>query len=75
MTPFEEQLKQYFPEIYALHELSKAEPHIWEVVSEILKMRAEDVTGMLRIHYNRGHIDEIIKEQKTLTDKASRPGY
>lgn len=75
LTKFEEDLKAYFPDIYRLHQLGKAEEHIWDLVEVILSMRAEDVTGRITIFYNRGHIDQVRKDIDVLAHKTSRPGH
>ena len=71
-TKFEEQLEEYFPDIYRLHQLGKAEPHLWEAVSVLVEMRQVDATGKVFINYNRGHIDGLSKQVDVLAHKSVR---
>lgn len=73
-TAFEEQLKAYFPDIYGLHQLGKAEPHLWELVGLLQEMREADCTGKIWINYNRGHIDGVSKQVDVLAFKSVRGG-
>lgn len=69
-TGFEKDLAFYFPEIYKLHQLGKAEKNVWEVVEVLLAMRAEDCTGNIRVNYSKGHIDGINKQVDVLAYKG-----
>lgn len=69
-TQFETQLEAYFPDIYRLHQLGKAEPHLWEVVTVLLEMREIDATGKVFVNYSRGHIDGIHKQVDILAYKG-----
>ena len=69
MTKFEKDLKVYFPQIYRLHELGKEEPHLWELMDEIIDMRIRESSGYIRVNYNKGHIDSIHKLQDILAFK------
>lgn len=82
MTPFEEQLKAYFPDIFELHLLGKSietggkgEVHIWDLIGEILEAHRVGMTGSIQINVNKGRIDQISVMKKVLDGKASRPGY
>lgn len=74
-TKFEEDLKAFFPHIWELHNLGKADSQLWELVECLLEMRREDVTGDIRITYTRGHIDSVRQGRDVLAGKAKRPGY
>lgn len=74
-TKFEQDLKAYFPEIWELHQLGKAESQLWELVTIILEMRKKDVTGHIIVNYSKGHIDGIKQQVDVLAHKAKRPGY
>lgn len=74
-TKFETDLKAFFPHIWDLHMLGKADANLWELVDVILKMRSEDITGSIRITYTRGHIDSIRQDVDVLAYKGKRPGY
>lgn len=74
-TKFEQDLKAYFPDIYKLHMLGKADSQLWELVDVMLKMRQLDITGSIRVTYTRGHIDSIRQDIDVLAGKAKRPGY
>lgn len=75
MTKFEEDLKAFFPHIWDLHMLGKADLNLWEVVEVLLQNRKEDTTGVIRITYTKGHIDSIRREVDVLAYKGKRPGY
>lgn len=74
-TKFESDLQAYFPDIYDLHLLGKADANLWEIVQVMLRMRKEDITGSIRITYSKGHIDSIRQDIDVLAYKAKRPGY
>lgn len=74
-TKFEEDLKAYFPHIWDLNQLGKADANLWEVVTVMLEMRSQDVTGRVSITYSKGHIDTIRKDIDVLAFKGKRPGY
>lgn len=79
---FEDLLREYVPDIYALHVLSKpkeqaggGENHIWELIKAIIEMNAEVSTGRLEVFFNEGHIDTIKKTTDVLHKKAIRQSY
>ena len=79
---FEELLKEYVPDIYALHILSKTaeqggggENHIWELVKTVVEMNADLAQGKIEIFFNNGHIDAIKKTVDVLHKKAIRQPY
>lgn len=74
-TKFESDLKAFFPDIWELHQLGKADANLWEVVDVLLEMRRRDITGQVRITYSRGHIDSVRQETDVLAFKGKRPGY
>ncbi len=82
LTPFEEQIKQFFPEIFELHMLGKAseqggagEAHIWALIGQLLEMSRTTATGIIFINYSKGHIDNISVKTDIIAFKKNRPGY
>lgn len=75
MTKFEKDLQAYFPEIYKLHQLGKVDQHLWQVVDAMLAMHTMKASGVVRIRYTEGFIEEANKEERLLYGKRSRPGY
>lgn len=66
LTPFEIQLREFFPEIFNLHMLSKSddkggggERYIWDLVEQLLEMHRISATGILFINYSKGRIENI----------------
>lgn len=74
-TKFEADLKAYFPEIWELHQLGKSEANLWELITVIQSMRAEDITGRVIVSYTKGHIDRIMQDIDVLAYKGKRPGF
>lgn len=68
-TKFEEDLKQFFPHIYDLHQLGKSETNLWDLVDVIMEMRNKDITGRIYVTYTKGHIDSIQKQEDLLAYK------
>ncbi len=82
LTPFEEQIKQYFPEIWNLHMLGKdfdvgggGERNIWQLVDELLDMSQKVKTGQITINYSKGHIDNIRVTTDVTAHKSIRTNY
>lgn len=74
-TKFEADLKIYFPEIYRLHELGKVDSHLWDMIQALLAMNMGKASGVVRIKYTEGFIEEVNKEERLLYGKRNRPGY
>lgn len=73
MTEFEIKLKELFPDIYALHLLSKSEDnggggetHIWDIVRQLIEMRTTSATGSIYINYSKGKISTITIQKEVL---------
>lgn len=74
-SKFEQDLKAFFPHIWELHQLSKSDANLWDVVELMLEMRGKDITGSVRITYSKGHIDSVRQDVDVLAYKGKRPGY
>lgn len=61
MTKFEEDLKAYFPDVYRLHELSKDEPYLWDLVEVLLEFKINKESGFIRINYSGGSMSAVLK--------------
>ena|SRR5581483_7743818 len=79
LTPFEIQLKQFFPEIFELHVLGKevskgggGEEYIWDLVKQILEMNRTCSTGIIFVNFNRGRIDNISVKQDILKYRSQK---
>ena len=62
-TKFEEDLKQFFPEIYKLHQYGKSRKYVWDAVYTIIEMIDEDQSGNVFIRFAEGHIDKVNKTE------------
>lgn len=74
MTDFEEKLKQYFPEIYAIYILAKdvdkgggGEKHILTLIEQMLKMSVERKNGSILINYTQGRINQLSVKQELIS--------
>ena len=79
LTPFEQQVAQYFPEIFSLHMLGKdqavgggGEEHIWELVRELLEMHRTGNSGNIYISYSKGRIDKINVTRSVLAHTSKK---
>ena len=62
-TKFEQDLKEYFPDIYDLHIYGKTSPWFWEAVNLMKHMKDTDSSGMVEVRYSNGNIDRVRKEE------------
>jgi hypothetical protein len=79
LTPFEQQMAQFFPEIFSLHMLAKdpmngggGEEHIWELVQELLEMHRTGNSGNIYVSYSRGRIDKINVTRSVLSHTSKK---
>lgn len=79
LTPFEQQMAQYFPEIFALHLLAKdtdkgggGEEHIWDLVRELLEMHRTGNSGNIYVSYSKGRIDKINVTKAVLAHSSKK---
>lgn len=79
LTQFEIQLKEYFPEIFQLHMLSKSserggggEKYVWDLVGCILEMHRTGGTGIVFINYHKGRIENIQLKQDIIAHKNGK---
>lgn len=72
-TKFEEDLEAFFPEIFKLHQYSKGEKYVWDVVYAIMKMRDEDASGSIFVRFQRGHIDKVTRQEDLTFGQKLRP--
>lgn len=56
-TKFEQDLKNYFPEIYDLYVYGKADPKVWEVVYSLVDMWKQTSHGRVIVMYRGGKIN------------------
>lgn len=61
LTKFEQDLRDFFPDIFRLHSYAKSDKFLWEAVYALLEMRDKDMTGEVNIRYNAGRIERIVK--------------
>ena len=57
MTKFEEDLKQYFPEVYDLSVLTKTDTKIRKIADAMMKMHREGGYGEIKITYQKGLVN------------------
>lgn len=74
-TRFEQDLKAFFPDIWELDQLGKEDAHVWKIIALIIEMRQDNATGWIKIHYNKGWIDDVFQDKSILTGHKKRPGY
>ena len=60
-TKFEEQLNQYFPEMSEIYALSKKDKKVWTVFKEMVKMSKKRSFGNIKIGYQEGRINGVVK--------------
>jgi hypothetical protein len=72
LTKFENDLRDFFPDIFKLHMYSKADKFLWEAVYALMDMRDKDQTGEVNIRYNAGKIERIIKAVNMTAYEASK---
>lgn len=58
-TKFEEDLKEYFPHIWKLHNMSKQDRLIWEVVDAMQDIYMNKSYGTVEIKYQDGKINQL----------------
>jgi hypothetical protein len=63
-TKFEENLKNYFPDVYKLHEMAQWDKKIWLAVEKMLKMVDENSYGSIEITYQKGKINHITRSER-----------
>lgn len=72
-TPFEKQLQQYFPDIFALHMLSQEEKDVWELMQQLLKYNSHKTTGKIEIKYDKGRIAGIYVNETITANSHNKP--
>lgn len=73
LTKFEEDLKAFFPDIYALNEHGKFDQFFWEAVNALHAMRKMDETGEINIHFVGGKIDKLYKKTNLTAFSSHKP--
>lgn len=73
MTEFETLLKTHFPEIYALHELSKTDRYLWLAVNSLIKMGTDKTSGIVEVKFSDGVIDRVISSEYLTTRRSRLP--
>ena len=67
-TPFELQLKEFFPDLYTLHTLSKFDKNYVKLIEALASMTNGNAFGIVEAHYNNGKISYVFKKEN-LTSK------
>lgn len=73
LTAFEQDLKDFFPDIFKLHNYSKSDKFLWDAVYALLEMRDNDLTGEVAVRFNAGKIDRIIQGVNKTAYKETKP--
>lgn len=68
-TKFEEDLKQFFPDIYKIHAHGKWDKFIWEVFDSMMEMVDASAYGEIKILYQHGRINQVIKSESRMQGK------
>ena len=70
-TKFEQDLKNYFPEMYRFWSLFSYDKYYNELIDAVLEMVNQNATGQIRIIYQRGKINYITQEKHLTAFKKS----
>lgn len=62
-TPFELQLKEFFPDLYTLHTLSKFDKKYVKLIESLADMTNKNKHGTIRILFQNGKINYLFKEE------------
>lgn len=62
-TKFESDLKEFFPDMYELIIIGQLDKHFWKLAEAMIRMRADDATGEVRINYQAGKISHVFKTE------------
>ena len=62
-TPFELQLKEYFPDLYTLHTLSKFDKKYVHLIEALADMVNKNKAGTIRVLFQNGKINYLFKEE------------
>lgn len=73
ITKFEQDLRDFFPDIFKLHSYSKSDKFLWEAVYALLEMRDKDLTGEVTIRYNSGKIERIYQGVNKTAYESTKP--
>ena len=58
-TKFEQDLKQYFPDIYKLHQLGKFDKKLWIAINKMIAQYDNRLYGEIKISYQDGKINFV----------------
>lgn len=72
-TKFEQDLKDYFPEIYKLNQVGKWDKFLWKVIDALMVMVDNNETGEITIRYNSGRIDGLWIRENRLAGMSREP--
>jgi hypothetical protein len=72
-TKFEEQLQQFFPEIYRIHQVGKYDKYVWDVFDKMMEMVDSNEYGEIRITYQCGKINLVSKTTNTTANRTGTP--
>ena len=72
-TKFEEQLKEFFPQIYRIHEVGKFDKYVWDVFDKMMEMVDGNEYGEVRVTYQSGKINLVSKTTNTTAKRNATP--
>lgn len=61
---FEKELENYFPEVAALHRISKKDRNVITAIYAIIDMHEENSYGRVEVSYQNGKINHVTKSVK-----------
>lgn len=73
-SKFKEDLKIYFPDLYKFWSLFQFDPHYQQVLEGILEM-TQGHSGILRIDYQAGKINNVVLSKSLTTNTKARTHY
>ena len=70
-TPFELQLKEYFPDLYTLHTLSKFDKNYVSLIEALASMTNGNRYGTVETHFNNGKISYVFKRENLTASRST----
>lgn len=71
-TKFEQDLKEFFPDIYNLHVLGRQDPKVWTVVYALLEMKRDTSYGEITVTYQAGKINQAYKRCSLVAESRKK---
>ncbi len=72
-TKFEADLKAFFPDIYKIHTHGKWDQYVWKVFDAMTNMTDNNCYGEIKIIYQSGRINQVIKSESVMAGKKNEP--